>query len=94
VADNPESPLIATELVTTSVSSWGIPQQTLDAWRSINPNVLLATSSHRGYVRLDITPERLSADLVGIESAQDPLAAARTIQKIVIESNQPRPLPG
>jgi alkaline phosphatase D len=90
--DNLESPLVASEIATTSVSSWGMPAKILDDWRAINPNLLLASSTHRGYVRLDITPQRLSADLIGIDSPEDPRSAARTLHRFVIESDRPGPL--
>jgi alkaline phosphatase D len=67
VAGQPESGVVATELVTTSISSSGRPQQDLDTWKPKNPNVHLARSDTRGYLRLSIKPERLHADLVAVD---------------------------
>jgi alkaline phosphatase D len=66
-AGEPDSGIVATELVTTSISSVGRPQQGFDAWRPKNPNVHLARSDTRGYLRLSIKPERLHADLVAVD---------------------------
>ena len=66
----PESPIVATELVTTSISSIGPVQTTFDRWRTENPNVHLARSDERGYLRLTIEPERLHADLVAVDDVR------------------------
>ena len=65
--EDPESPIVATELVTTSISSVGPQQSAFDRWRTENPNVRLARSDQRGYLRLTIEPERLHADLVAVD---------------------------
>jgi alkaline phosphatase D len=62
------SALIASEFVTTSISSQGVAQRSLDERRAINPNLLFANSERRGYLRLDLTRERLQAELVAMES--------------------------
>jgi alkaline phosphatase D len=66
-ADDPGSPIVATELVTTSINSQAAPQQSFDAWRKENANVHLARSDFRGYLRIDVRPERLHADLVAVD---------------------------
>jgi alkaline phosphatase D len=87
-----ESPVIATELVATSISSQGTPQSALDAWRSANPNLLTANGLHRGYLRLDITPTSVKADLVALDSALITTSSARTLQTYVIEASRPGPV--
>ncbi len=54
--EDPESPIVATELVTTSISSVGPPQSSFDRWLAENPNVRLARSDRRGYLRVAIEP--------------------------------------
>jgi len=66
-ADDPSSAIVATELVTTSISSLAAPQQNFDSWRPENPNVHLARSDYRGYLRIGVRPERLHADLVAVD---------------------------
>ncbi|HVY67255.1 MAG TPA: alkaline phosphatase D family protein [Gammaproteobacteria bacterium] len=66
-ADDAGSPIVATEFVTTSISSNGRAQKDFDAWRPENPNVRLARSDYRGYLRLAVKPERLQADLVAVD---------------------------
>jgi alkaline phosphatase D len=66
-AGEPDSGVVATELVATSITSNGRPQKGYDAWRPKNPNVHLARSDVRGYLRLSVKPERLHADLVAVD---------------------------
>jgi alkaline phosphatase D len=80
------SPRIATEFVTTSITSQAAPQARLDAARANNPNVLFGNSERRGYVRLDIQPERLQADLMAMESVTD-RAAGRFVQASFVVEN-------
>ncbi len=86
------SPVVASELVTTSISSQGIAQKRLDAWRALNPNLLLANSEYRGYLQLVLTHEHLEADLIAMDSVKKPGAGARTLQSFVIEAGRPGPV--
>ena len=86
------SPVIASELVATSVSAEGSSQSNLDRMRAGNPNILFANSAKRGYLRLDVTPQRLQADLVGLESALDLNTTASTQARFVVEAGRPGPI--
>jgi alkaline phosphatase D len=91
-AANLDTPIVASELVTTSISSQGIPQKTMDAWAARSPNLLLADSQYRGYLRLALARDRLQADLVAMDSVKKAGAAARTLRSFVIETNRPGPI--
>jgi alkaline phosphatase D len=88
------SPVIASELTTTSISSQGIPQRALDERRSENPNLLFASSERRGYLRLDLTPQRLQADLVAMESVAKREAGRFVQASFVVEAGKPGPVSG
>lgn len=88
-----DSPVVATELVTSSITSEGLPQEDLDHWRQHNPNLLVATSTHHGYLRLEISPQRLRADLVAVESVTERTAARRVLSSYVLEAGRPIPTP-
>ncbi len=66
-ADDAASRIVATELITTSITSPARPQSDFDGWLRENPNVRLARSDVRGYLRVDVTPARLHADLVAVD---------------------------
>ena len=87
-----DSPIVASEFVTTSVSAQALPQSTLSQWQSINPNILMANSEHRGYTRLDITRERLQADMLAMESVRTPQSTRKTLKSFVVESGKPEPV--
>ncbi len=65
-AGRPESGILATELVTSSVSTPGPPQASIDALLPENPSIHLARSDVRGYTRLTINHEGLNAKFIGI----------------------------
>ena len=87
------SPIVASEFVTTSVSSQGTPQRTLDPWQAANPNLLLANGEHRGYLRLDLTRDRLQADLIALATEKEPQSTATTFRSFVVEAGRPGPVP-
>lgn len=84
-----DSPFVASELVTTSISSRGPPEEMIQSLASINPNIAFGTAQHRGYARLDVRATELRADLVSVDALQATNAAAKVIRSFVIESGQP-----
>ena len=55
------SPVVATELVTTSVSTRGISARVMSQIQRDNPDIRHARSDERGYTLIDIRPDRLDA---------------------------------
>jgi alkaline phosphatase D len=90
---DPGSPVIATELVTTSITSQAAAQSRFDDRRRENPNLLFANSQYRGYLRLDITPERLQADLIAMSSVTDRNAKRSVAASFSVEDGRPGPQP-
>lgn len=60
-ANDERSPILASEVVTTSVSSRGMSQKLLSQIQSANPDIRHARANERGYTLLDIRPDRLTA---------------------------------
>lgn len=83
------SPIVATEFTTTSITSYGPPQKAIDERIGENPSVRFAVSEHRGYLRLDVTPDRLHAEMIGLESPRDPQSARRTVASFSVEAGRP-----
>jgi alkaline phosphatase D len=88
-ADDASSPIVATELVTTSVSSPARPQRDFDLWRSKSPNVRLARSDFRGYLRVDATRERLHADLVAVDDVARAESGTHVLASFDVEDGRP-----
>jgi alkaline phosphatase D len=57
--NNPQSPIVASEFVATSITSRGMGEFALARIRASNPDILHARSDERGYALVDITPERM-----------------------------------
>ena len=90
--EHPEAPVLAAEFVTTSITSQGWPQERIARFLPDNPHVLMAESRYRGYTRVEITPQRWTADLRAVASVQAPEAACRTLATYVVEEGRPGPL--
>jgi alkaline phosphatase D len=86
-----KSPIVMSELVTTSITSGPPPQKVIDAYnREDAPSVYFADGRHRGYLRLTLKREQLDAELIGFESVRDESRAfARTLAEFKLEANQP-----
>jgi len=56
-----QSPVVASEIVTTSVSSRGMGDALLATIRENNPDIRHARSDERGYTLLDVRPEGVTA---------------------------------
>ena len=77
VPEQPDSAALATEIVSTSISSDARPQQQFEEWLKENPNLLLAEGRYRGYVALRLSPQRLQADLMALDDHDNPESTQR-----------------
>jgi len=90
--EDPSSPVVASEFVTTSITSQATPQRIIDAMTAANANLVYGSSQHRGYVRLAVAPERLTADLVAMENVDRADAPRRVERSFVVEDGRPGPV--
>jgi len=75
--DDPQSPVVASEIVTTSLTSRGLSEFISARVKASNPDLLHLRSDERGYVLLDITPERIVSDF---RATAHPVRAASTLR--------------
>lgn len=87
--DDLTTAVVATEFVTSSISSQGLSEARIDALRKENPNLVFGTSACRGYLRCEITPQRLAADPVAMERTDVRDASRRTLAAFVVEDGAP-----
>jgi alkaline phosphatase D len=87
-----DSPVVAPEFVTTSITSQAWPQARVNRLLPDNPHILLADGRYRGYTSVRLTPERWSADLRIVETVQRPEAPCSTLATYVAENGRPGPL--
>ena len=70
------SPIVASELVTTSITSRGLGENLLAQIRASNPDILHARSDERGYTLLDVRPEGIQAEM---RTTANPVKAGATL---------------
>ncbi|MBM3392534.1 MAG: alkaline phosphatase [Betaproteobacteria bacterium] len=91
--DNEQSPVVATEFCTTSITSQGPLQSRLDVLRAENPHVRFASSEKRGYVTLELGEKRCLAHLRVIDSEKKADSGISTLASFVVEDGRPGPKP-
>jgi alkaline phosphatase D len=89
--DDPDSPVVASEFVGTSITSQSWPHERQQAMLADNPHVTFADSRYRGYVRVDLAPGLLRADLRAMQSVEAPDAPCSTLASFVVEDGRPGP---
>jgi len=89
--DDPASAVVASEFVGTSITSEGWAQENYDRFLPDNPHMKLVDSRQRGYVRVEVTPKAMRADLRAMESVDKRDAACSTLASFVVEDGKPGP---
>jgi alkaline phosphatase D len=89
--DDPGSKTVASEFVGTSITSQAWPQERLNKYLPDNPHIKLADSRYRGYVRMEVTPASLRAELRAMASVQARDAACTTLAAFVVQDGRPGP---
>jgi alkaline phosphatase D len=92
-ASDLDSPVVAPEFVTTSVTSDSVAEPYFENARKINPNLLTATGLYRGYMKLDITQDHLRTDLVALDTVKAPESPQKILVSYVVEAGKPVPVP-
>ena len=87
--DDPKSPVLATEIVGTSITSPSWAQSTTERVMRHNPHVRFGKSDQRGYTVLDVQGTRATAHLRVVESVRQPESAASTVASFVVDSGRP-----
>jgi alkaline phosphatase D len=88
-SDDPTSPVVATELVTTSISSGGDGSDSRgEAVLGENPH-LRYFRNRRGYIRARFTPDELRADFREVPYVERPGAEVRTGATFVVPDRAP-----
>jgi alkaline phosphatase D len=86
--DDGRTPVVASELVTTSISSRGAPQDLLETMKRNTPDLHFAEGRHRGYLQLDLSMERLEARMLGVVDTANASSAVQVIRQYVVEAGR------
>jgi alkaline phosphatase D len=91
--DDAGAPVVASEFVGTSISSQPPPEERIQAALRENPHIHFATGAHRGYLRLSVTPERLTAEMRAIADPRLRDTPCETLASFVVEDGVAGPKP-
>lgn len=86
--DDPRTPVVAAELVTTSITSRGPPQDLLDTMKRNTPDLHFAEGRHRGYLQIDLSMERLEARMLGVVDTGNASSAVQVVRQYVVEAGR------
>jgi alkaline phosphatase D len=86
--DDQKSPVVATELVGTSVSSPGPNYEQFSKFLPANPHVKFFDSRVRGYVSVEVSRQRMDARFRAISQVTDPNATVSTLKAFAIENGR------
>jgi alkaline phosphatase D len=87
--DDQSSPIVATEFVDTSISSYGPPYDLLAQTLPDNPHVHFFESRRRGYVVVDLERAKMQVRMRVVADAHDPKADISTLRTYAVESGHP-----
>jgi len=87
--DDDKSPVVASEFVSTSISSFGPSRARNEALLAKNPHIRFANSMRRGYTRHDIGPQRWEATFRGVQDPTDAQSKVYTLGQYVVEDGRP-----
>ena len=87
--DRPDSAIVASEFVGTSITSQAYSQETVNRYLPDNPHVKLADSRYRGYARVEVTQSRVLADLRAMDTIKVHAAGCSTLASFVVEDGRP-----
>ena len=90
--DDPQAPVIASEFVGTSITSPGPPYDRFSAWLAENPHVRFFDSRQRGYVSVDLRPQRMDVAFRAISDPADSRAELTTLRRFVVADGKPGPV--
>jgi alkaline phosphatase D len=83
------SPIVATEICGTSITSQGPNAKSTDTLRAANPHIRYANGMDRGYVVLDIRDDKLEARVRGVATVKLENAPVSTVATFEVEAGRP-----
>jgi alkaline phosphatase D len=90
VPGQPDSPLLAAEFCTTSITSDPRPQSQMENWRRENPGLVYTQGQKQGYLGLVIEPRRLEAHLMAVEDIRIANSPVSILQRFTMEAGSPQ----
>ncbi len=86
--DDPNSPIVASEFVGTSITSPGPSYERVAATLPDNPHIHFFESRRRGYVSVDLDAKQMTTRLRVVSDVTDPNASCSTLKTFAVESGK------
>jgi alkaline phosphatase D len=86
--------VVATEFVGSSITSDGPRAESVQRALDSSPHLKYARGDKRGYVAMELTGKRLTADFEAVDDVRDPQSGVRRLKSFVVESGRPGAVPG
>jgi alkaline phosphatase D len=83
-ATSNDNPIVATEFCGTSVTSNSRPQTRTDRYLADNPHIKYGRSDRRGFVMVNVTPERTTVQFQALEDVQRADSAISTVARFAV----------
>jgi alkaline phosphatase D len=83
-----DNPVLATEFCGTSVTSSSRPQSRTDRYLAHNPHIQYGRSDRRGFVMMEVTPARTTANYQGLDDVSDADSAVTSLARFVVEDGK------
>lgn len=87
--DQPGSPVVATEIVTSCLASRNGPAALFASARALNPHVRFLDNRHAGYALLDVGRRGIDIDLRAVRSLADPSSDCFSLARYRIDDGRP-----
>ncbi len=88
--NDPASPVIASEFVTSALAGGKLPPG-LYAPGKEHAHIRFSDTAHQGYVRVTFSAAGIEADMRMIEDQANPASPSRSLQRFVVEDGRPGP---
>jgi alkaline phosphatase D len=89
--DDPRTPVVASEFVTTSITSDGHARTRVDAWAADNPHIRYGDPTRRGYTVMELSARRCVARLYTLDDVKEPDTRIRNLVSFAVENGRPGP---
>jgi len=85
----PDTPPVATELVTSCLAASHAPKARYGEVHALNDHVRFADIERSGYTLIEATPQKLDVDLRAVSDQADPQGVTQSLARFVIEDRRP-----
>ena len=83
-----DNPVIAAEFCGTSITSNSRPQSRTEQYVAMNPHIRYGRSDRRGFMLMQVSPERLSASFIGLQDVHAPQSKTELLASFTLDTGK------